>query len=57
MIEMGHNLEHEIIAEGVETTAQCHMLQKLGCETVQGYLFSQPVSSDEISKLLNRLTS
>lgn len=57
MIEMGHNLEHEIIAEGVETTEQCHLLQKLGCETVQGYLFSKPVSSDEISKLLNRLTS
>lgn len=53
MIEMGHNLEHEIIAEGVETPEQCHTLQKLGCETVQGYLFSKPVSSDEISKLLN----
>ncbi len=54
MIEMGHNLEYEIIAEGVETPQQCHTLQKLGCETVQGYLFSKPVSSDEISKLLNR---
>ena len=57
MIEMGHNLEHEIIAEGVETPEQCHTLQKLGCETVQGYLFSKPVSSDEISKLLNSMMS
>jgi len=54
MIEMGHNLEYEIIAEGVETEEQCHMLQKIGCETAQGYLFSKPVNSDEISKLLNR---
>ncbi|MBE9043137.1 EAL domain-containing protein [Pleurocapsales cyanobacterium LEGE 10410] len=54
MIEMGHNLGYEIIAEGVETAEQCHTLQKLGCETAQGYLFSKPVSSDEISKLLNR---
>ena len=54
MIEMGHNLEHEIIAEGVETKEQCHMLHKLGCETAQGYLFSKPVSADEISKLLKR---
>ena len=53
MIKMGHNLEHEIIAEGVETASQCHTLQKLGCGTVQGYLFSKPVSSDEISKLFN----
>lgn len=52
MIEMGHNLEHEIIAEGVETKAQYQMLQALGCETVQGYLLSKPVSPDSISKLL-----
>ncbi|MEO0987035.1 MAG: EAL domain-containing protein [Cyanobacteria bacterium J06639_14] len=52
MIEIGHNLEHEIIAEGVELAEQCHTLQKLGCETAQGFLFSEPVSSDEISKLL-----
>nr|WP_326520722.1 bifunctional diguanylate cyclase/phosphodiesterase [Leptothoe spongobia] len=53
MIEMCRNLEHKIIAEGVETEEQCHTLQKFGCETVQGYLFSTPVSPDEIAKLLN----
>ena len=56
MIEMGHNLDHAIIAEGVETAAQCHTLQTLGCETVQGYLFSKPVDSDQISKLLSTNT-
>ncbi len=53
MIEMGHNLGHEIIAEGVETQEQFDMLNKLDCEMVQGYLFSKPVNTDEISKLLN----
>lgn len=54
MIEMGHSLEHEIVAEGVETVAQSQALQALGCETIQGYLFSKPVCADEISKLLLR---
>jgi len=53
MIEIGHNLGHEIIAEGVETSEQCNMLKKLDCETAQGYLFSKPVTANEISKLLN----
>lgn len=53
MIEMCRNLEHQIIAEGVETVEQCHTLQKFGCETAQGYLFSTPIGSDEVSKLLN----
>ncbi len=53
MIEMCRNLEHEVIAEGVETEEQCHTLQNFGCEIAQGYLFSRPVNSDEISKLLN----
>ena len=52
MIEMGHNLGYEIIAEGVETSEQFNMLKKLDCDTAQGYLFSKPVSATEISKLL-----
>ncbi|MBE9067451.1 EAL domain-containing protein [Leptolyngbya cf. ectocarpi LEGE 11479] len=53
MIEMCRNLEHNIVAEGVETAEQCHTLQKFGCETAQGYFFSTPIGSDEVSKLLN----
>lgn len=52
MIEMCQNLEHQIIVEGVETAEQCHILQRIGCEMAQGYLFSKPVSADEISALL-----
>ncbi len=53
MIEMGHNLGYEIIAEGVETQAQFDTLKELGCEMAQGYLLSKPVSPDKISKLLS----
>lgn len=54
MIEMGHQLDHEIIAEGVETPEQFSLLKKLGCDISQGYFFSQPVNAVEISKLLKK---
>ncbi|MCW8930448.1 MAG: EAL domain-containing protein [Gammaproteobacteria bacterium] len=53
MIEIGHNLEQGIIAEGIESTKQLNALQKLECETAQGFLFSKPVSADEVSMFLN----
>lgn len=54
MIEMCRNLEHKVIVEGVETVEQYHALQKMGCEAVQGFLFSKPVRPDEISKFLTQ---
>ena len=54
MIEMGHNLNYEIIAEGVETSEQSNKLNKLGCETAQGYLFSKPENPGAIAKLLQQ---
>ena len=52
MIEMGHKLGYGIIAEGVEKSEQLDILRSLGCEKVQGYLFSKPANADTISKLL-----
>jgi EAL domain-containing protein (putative c-di-GMP-specific phosphodiesterase class I) len=37
----------EVVAEGVETTAQRAALLELGCELAQGFLFSEPVPADE----------
>ncbi|MBT9312822.1 bifunctional diguanylate cyclase/phosphodiesterase [Leptothoe kymatousa] len=53
MIEMCQGLDHKIVAEGVETSEQCHTLQQFGCEMAQGYLFSKPIGADEITQLLN----
>ena len=43
MIAMAHNLDLKVIAEGVETEDQLEFLRELGCDTVQGFLFSPPV--------------
>ncbi len=50
MIEMGHKLGYGIIAEGVEHSEQLTILRNLGCEKMQGYLFSKPVNADKIAQ-------
>ena len=49
---LGRALGLKILAEGVETEAQRKILKSAGCQLFQGYLFSKPVSSDEIRKLI-----
>lgn len=43
IISLGQSLQLEILAEGVETDAQLHMLKLLGCQTFQGYFFTRPL--------------
>jgi EAL domain-containing protein (putative c-di-GMP-specific phosphodiesterase class I) len=43
IIDMAGNFGFNVIAEGVETKAQLNLLQKIGCKSYQGYLFSKPV--------------
>ncbi|MBK1810115.1 EAL domain-containing protein [Clostridium sp. YIM B02505] len=52
IISMAHKLNLEVIAEGVETDDQLKYLQKHKCDKIQGYLFSKPISSTDIEKLL-----
>jgi diguanylate cyclase (GGDEF)-like protein/PAS domain S-box-containing protein len=49
---MARNLDFNVIAEGVETTAQAQFLSEMGCEEAQGYLFSKPVIASEFTALL-----
>ncbi|MFO1291240.1 MAG: EAL domain-containing protein [Nitrosomonas sp.] len=53
MVEMSHKLGYGVIAEGVETLEQLSILRNLGCEIAQGYLFSKPVSVEQLSELLH----
>jgi diguanylate cyclase (GGDEF)-like protein len=41
-IDLGHRLGLHVVAEGVETVEQLERLRALGCDTVQGFLFSRP---------------
>jgi diguanylate cyclase (GGDEF)-like protein/PAS domain S-box-containing protein len=52
IIQMGRNMNMDVVAEGVEDEAQLLFLQKLGCTYVQGLLFGAPMSSDNYLELL-----
>ncbi|MGB0496121.1 MAG: bifunctional diguanylate cyclase/phosphodiesterase [Kangiellaceae bacterium] len=57
MIEMGQSLGYKITAEGIEQQEQFEMIRSLGCDRVQGFLFSKPVNAEEIPKLLQKYSS
>lgn len=44
ILSMGHGLGKTVVAEGVETEAQRALLQRLGCDELQGYLMGRPMS-------------
>ncbi len=52
IIAVGHSMKMEVIAEGVEQEEQRVILDRLGCDGMQGYLFAKPVSPEEITKLV-----
>ncbi|WP_421724577.1 EAL domain-containing protein [Bauldia sp.] len=54
IISLAHDLEMDVIAEGAETDGDARELQELGCEFVQGFLYGQPMTTNEASKLLFR---
>ena len=48
IISLGHSLDLEIIAEGVETLEQTKLLRAEGCDEVQGFIVAEPMRSDEL---------
>jgi len=52
IVQMGRNLNMDVVAEGVETEDQLNFLQRLDCTYVQGLLFGDPMSSDNYLELL-----
>ncbi|HLR43544.1 MAG TPA: EAL domain-containing protein [Pseudogracilibacillus sp.] len=51
IVNLGQNLNFEIIAEGIETMEQLAYLRSLDCHEGQGYYWSKPVESEEIERL------
>ncbi|WKZ12861.1 MAG: EAL domain-containing protein [Gammaproteobacteria bacterium] len=52
IIQMGHGLNLDVIAEGVESHGQLRFLRSTGCDYVQGLLFGEPMSGAEFMRLL-----
>jgi EAL domain-containing protein (putative c-di-GMP-specific phosphodiesterase class I) len=52
MIALAHRLGLQVTAEGVETQEQLAFLRRQGCDLLQGYLFSPPVSPERFEELL-----
>ena len=47
-VELGHRFGMQVIAEGIETPAGLAVLQELGCDLGQGYLFSRPMAGADL---------
>ncbi|KQU89726.1 diguanylate cyclase [Variovorax sp. Root318D1] len=52
IISLGHELNLKVIAEGVETEQQLEFFRANGCDEMQGYLFSPPVSPSQLATLV-----
>jgi EAL domain-containing protein (putative c-di-GMP-specific phosphodiesterase class I) len=53
IIELARVLGMDVVAEGIETEEQYHLLRELGCRLGQGFLFARPMSADAITELLH----
>jgi EAL domain-containing protein (putative c-di-GMP-specific phosphodiesterase class I) len=51
IVEMAHSLKLSVIAEGVETQDQLHQVRRLGCNCLQGFLFSKPLDAETAKQL------
>jgi diguanylate cyclase (GGDEF)-like protein len=52
ILALARTLNTSVVAEGIETAAQAHELERLGCTHAQGYLFSRPLSMKAVEDLL-----
>ena len=57
IIDLAHQMNIHVVAEGIEDVSQLSVLQAQFCDTLQGYLFSKPISADAFSELLKKRAS
>ena len=57
IVALGRRLNMQVIAEGVETAEQVQFLMSLGCDELQGYYFSRPVTPREVFELTDKLSN
>ncbi len=54
MVQLGKSMELKVVAEGVETAEQADLLITYGCDAIQGYYISKPVTPEEIELVLTK---
>ena len=54
VIALAHRLRMKVVAEGVETLEQLGYLRTSGCDEIQGYYLSKPITAEEMSRFLER---
>jgi diguanylate cyclase (GGDEF)-like protein len=52
IVSLAHNLSLKVVAEGVEAQQQLNFLASVGCDEMQGYYFSRPVSEWDCTRML-----
>lgn len=52
VVSLARAMKLKVVAEGVETAEQLDALRHYGCDMVQGYLFSKPVPTEDITRML-----
>ena len=52
IVNLGHDLNLDVMAEGVETAAQLDVLRSINCDTVQGFLFSRPLTAIDLENAI-----
>ncbi|MDY0189538.1 MAG: EAL domain-containing protein [Desulfuromonas sp.] len=52
IINLAHDLNLHVVAEGIETVQQLDKLHQLGCDSIQGYLLGKPMPEDEAEQLI-----
>ncbi|MDY7542543.1 MULTISPECIES: EAL domain-containing protein [unclassified Cryobacterium] len=57
ILGLARGLGSSVIAEGIETAVQAQWLRAHGCEYGQGFLFSRPVASADITAVCGRIAA
>jgi predicted signal transduction protein with EAL and GGDEF domain len=57
IIQLGSSLGKSIIAEGIETAHQMEQLRRMGCDICQGFFLSEPLSTQQVDRMLEALVS
>jgi len=52
-VDLAHNLGLSVVAEGVENQHSLDLLKEMGCDAMQGYFTSKPLSASEASEYLS----